>query len=69
VLEAKKKNLEETRLIASQQNGLKAKEKDIEDIKFVLHDINWKEIERIYDEFQDLQAKEKSIDIQITNLE
>ena len=48
---------------------LKSKEKDIEDIKLVLHDIDRKEIEKIYDEVQELQAKEKSIDMHITNLE
>jgi hypothetical protein len=68
-LETKKKNIEETLHTTSQQNGLKTKEKDIEDIKLVLHDIDRKEIEKIYDEVQELQAKEKSIDTQIVNLE
>ena len=48
---------------------LKVKEQDIDGIKLVLHDIDRKEIEKIYDEVQELQAKGKSIDMQITNLE
>lgn len=69
VLEAKIKNLEETLHATSQQKVLKEILWDIEDIKLVLHDIDWKDIEKVYDEVQEIQAKEKSIDTQITNLE
>jgi chromosome segregation ATPase len=65
-LEAKIETLKKSK---DSSKELKSKEKDIEDIKLVLHDIDRKEIEKIYDEAQEFQAKEKSIDTQITNLE
>jgi|GEM_PF-2433674 len=65
-LEAKIETLKKSK---DSSKELKSKEKDIEDIKLVLHDIDWKEIEKVYDGVQELQAKEKSIDLQISNLE